>query len=101
LIFIYVRIINTSTGRCWSTDSYNPVPGVLPNVPSSRGYTGGFGNKLIAKDLGLAVEAAKSCSSPVFMGGMAHQIYTKLSTDPQFENKDFSSVYEWIKKPKS
>lgn len=22
---------------------YNPVPGVLPNVPSSKGYTGGFG----------------------------------------------------------
>jgi hypothetical protein len=22
---------------------YNPVPGVLPNVPASKGYAGGFG----------------------------------------------------------
>jgi hypothetical protein len=22
---------------------YNPVPGVLPNVPASKGYVGGFG----------------------------------------------------------
>ena len=34
-------IINTSSGRCWSSDTYNPVSGVQPNVPSSRGYTGG------------------------------------------------------------
>ncbi len=36
-------VMNTSTARCWSSDSYNPVPGIMPNVPSSRGYTGGFG----------------------------------------------------------
>ncbi|CAH2789280.1 MAG: 3-hydroxyisobutyrate dehydrogenase (EC [uncultured Caballeronia sp.] len=34
-------IINTSTGRCWSADTCNPYPNVLPNAPSSRGYTGG------------------------------------------------------------
>lgn len=31
-------IINTSTGRCWTTEKYNPVPDILPNVPSSKGY---------------------------------------------------------------
>ncbi|KAF1855104.1 hypothetical protein Lal_00014653 [Lupinus albus] len=35
-------IINTSTGRCWSSDTYNPFPGVIDTAPSSRGYTGGF-----------------------------------------------------------
>jgi 3-hydroxyisobutyrate dehydrogenase len=29
--------------RCWSSEMYNPVPGVLPNVPASKGYVGGFG----------------------------------------------------------
>ncbi len=24
-------ILNTSSGRCWSTEVYNPCPGVLPN----------------------------------------------------------------------
>ncbi|KAJ3033462.1 hypothetical protein HK097_004835, partial [Rhizophlyctis rosea] len=58
---LLTQILNTSSGRCWSTDTYNPVPGVMPNVPASRDYEGGFGNSLMAKDLGLAVEAAKGC----------------------------------------
>ncbi|EXF43132.1 3-hydroxyisobutyrate dehydrogenase [Pseudomonas sp. BAY1663] len=29
-------VINTSSGRCWSSDTYNPFPGVLDNVPASR-----------------------------------------------------------------
>lgn len=36
-------IMNTSTARCWSSDSYSPVPGLMPNVPSSKNYEGGFG----------------------------------------------------------
>lgn len=31
-------IINTATGRCWASELYNPVPGVLDNVPSSNNY---------------------------------------------------------------
>eukprot|EP01080_Neovahlkampfia_damariscottae_P010300 gene10300-2717_t len=54
---ILAGIINSSTGRCWSSDTYNPYPGVMEGVPSSRGYTGGFGSKLMLKDIGLALEA--------------------------------------------
>lgn len=32
------------------------------NVPSSRGYTGGFGVPLMQKDLGLATDAGAACS---------------------------------------
>ena len=42
-------IINTSSGRCWSSDTYNPVPGVIEGIPSSRDYQGGFGSALMAK----------------------------------------------------
>ena len=31
-------IFNTSTGRCWSSEVYNPVPGVVENCPASRNY---------------------------------------------------------------
>ncbi|KAI9193550.1 NAD binding domain of 6-phosphogluconate dehydrogenase-domain-containing protein [Polychytrium aggregatum] len=89
-------ILNTSTGRCWSTDTYNPCPGVLPNVPSSRDYEGGFGNSLMAKDLGLAITAANEAKSTVILGGMAHQIYNQVSSTPGFEKKDFSSVFKWL-----
>lgn len=42
-------VINKSTGRCWSSELYNPCPGILENVPSSKDYQGGFGSALMAK----------------------------------------------------
>lgn len=41
------KIFNASTARCWSSDTYNPVPGVMEAVPASRGYTGGFSCQLM------------------------------------------------------
>ena len=43
------KILNMSTGRCWSSDTYNPHPGVFEGVPSSNNYQGGFGSQLMAK----------------------------------------------------
>ena len=43
------KILNMSTGRCWSSDTYNPYPGVFEGVPSSNNYQGGFGSQLMAK----------------------------------------------------
>ncbi|XP_065633902.1 probable 3-hydroxyisobutyrate dehydrogenase, mitochondrial isoform X2 [Quercus suber] len=53
------KVFNSSSARCWSSDSYNPVPGVMEGAPSSRNYDGGFASKLMAKDLNLAAESAK------------------------------------------
>lgn len=46
---VLAGIINTSSGRCWSSDTYNPVPGVIEGIPPSNGYQGGFGSALMAK----------------------------------------------------
>jgi len=35
------------------------VPGIMENVPSSKGYEGGFASELMLKDLGIANEAAR------------------------------------------
>jgi 3-hydroxyisobutyrate dehydrogenase len=88
---VFASIVNTSSGRCWSSDTYNPFPGVLDNVPSSRGYTGGFGADLMLKDLTLVTEAAKAARHPVMLGALAQQIYQKHSNDGNGA-KDFSSV---------
>ncbi|KAJ3101420.1 hypothetical protein HDU97_001350 [Phlyctochytrium planicorne] len=93
---LLASILNTSSGRSWSTEIYNPCPGVLPNVPASRDYEGGFGNPLMAKDLGLAVSAAAEAKATVTLGAIASQIYGQISSTPGFENKDFSSVYKWL-----
>ncbi len=84
-------IINTSTGRCWSSDTYNPFPGVIETAPSSRGYTGGFGTDLMLKDLGLAGDAAKSVKQPVYLGALAQQLYQTVSSKGDGK-LDFSAV---------
>jgi 3-hydroxyisobutyrate dehydrogenase len=88
---VFAAIVNTSSGRCWSSDTYNPYPGVLENVPSARGYSGGFGADLMLKDLTLATDAAKAAKHPVMLGALAQQIYQKHSNDGNGP-KDFSSV---------
>lgn len=96
---ILAGIFNTSTARCWSSDSYNPVPGVMANVPSSRGYTGGFGVDLMAKDLGLAVNAANTIKAPLALGAQAHQLYNLMSSHG-YGGNDFSVAYEFLQKKK-
>jgi len=48
---LLTQIINSSSGRNWSSEMYNPVPGVMPNSAASRNYEGGFGAALMLKDL--------------------------------------------------
>ena len=89
-------IINTSTGRSWSSEVYNPVPGLLENVPASNGYRGGFSTALIAKDLGLAQGSALRSNSAIPLGSMAHQIY-RIMASKNYSQLDFSSVYQFLK----
>lgn len=93
---LLAAIINTSSGRCWSSDTYNPYPGVMENVAASRGYTGGFGVDLMLKDLGLAMEAAKQTKQPAMLGALAHQLYQTWSAMGSGA-KDFSSIINLYK----
>lgn len=52
---LLAKILNMSSGRCWSSDTYNPVPGVMEGVPSANNYQGGYGTTLMAKVLSLFV----------------------------------------------
>jgi hypothetical protein len=52
---VLAKLINSSTGQCWSSQTYNPCPGVVANVPSSNDYNGGFASELMIKDLSLAL----------------------------------------------
>lgn len=92
---VLAGILNTSTARCWSSDTYNPAPGVMESVPSSRNYEGGFGSALMLKDLGLVNDAAKTAGVPVPFGASAHAFY-QLLVSKGYGNKDFSIVYKFL-----
>ncbi|MGA9912967.1 3-hydroxyisobutyrate dehydrogenase [Paraburkholderia sp.] len=91
-------ILNTSTGRCWSSDTYNPYPGVMQAAPAAKGYAGGFGTDLMLKDLGLATDAARSVRQPVYMGALAQQLY-QTSSALGDGRLDFSSVIRLYLRP--
>lgn len=90
---VLAGIINTSSGRCWSSDTYNPYPGVMDNVPAARNYTGGFGADLMLKDLGLAGDAAKQARQPIMLGALARELYQTFSLQGS-GGKDFSAIIQ-------
>ncbi|KAF8606441.1 3-hydroxyisobutyrate dehydrogenase [Ceratobasidium sp. AG-I] len=94
-------VLNTSTGRCWSSEVNNPVAGALPgkSPPCERDYHGGFASKLMQKDMALAQHAASTVKSPLPLGDAAEAIYAKMNADGdrKFADKDFSVVYEYLR----
>ncbi|KAJ1354192.1 hypothetical protein KIN20_011041 [Parelaphostrongylus tenuis] len=94
-------VINTSSGRCWSSDTYNPVPGVIEGIPPSNGYQGGFGSTLMAKDLTLAQNASTTMQAPTPLGSLAHQLYRLIVQNPNYANKDFAIAYQFLKEQAS
>lgn len=89
-------IISKSSGRNWATELYNPWPGVMPNVPASKGYEGGFGVDLMLKDLGLAAEAALAVRAATPLGELARNLYAMHSAQGN-GGLDFSSILGLVK----
>ncbi|KAK9829010.1 hypothetical protein WJX72_003382 [[Myrmecia] bisecta] len=90
-------IFNTSSARCWSSEAYNPCPGVMEGVPASRDYKGGFGTKLMVKDLGLAVAAAEHVDAPLPMGREARDVYQKvMDATADGATLDFGAIYRHV-----
>ena len=85
------QMMAVSTGRSWATEVCNPWPGVLENAPASRGYSGGFGNDLMLKDLGLAAEAAMAKGASIPLGELARNLYS-INSHRGHGGLDFSSV---------
>ncbi len=91
------EIIQKSSGRNWSTELYNPWPGVMENVPAGRGYEGGFGVDLMLKDLGLALEAGLQGKAPTPLGSAARNLY-HLHSQAGSGALDFSSILKLLQK---
>ncbi len=85
-------IMSKSSGRNWTLELYNPCPGVMENVPASRGYSGGFGVDLMLKDMGLATENAQALQASVPLAKLAEQLYEAHSKAGNGQ-LDFSSVF--------
>lgn len=90
------EVLNVSTGKCWPSESNNPVNGVVANAPASRDYRGGFGISLMKKDFRLAMMAAEEAGARLELAKTAFDVYDKASKQEDCEGRDFSVVYRYI-----
>jgi 3-hydroxyisobutyrate dehydrogenase len=84
-------VVSTSSGSCWSVNTYCPAPGVGPESPADRDYKPGFAAELMLKDLRLAQQAADAHGAPTPMGAQAMQLYDTFVGE-EGEGKDFSAM---------
>jgi 3-hydroxyisobutyrate dehydrogenase len=89
-------VISTSSGACWSVNTYCPVPGVGPESPADRDYTPGFATALMLKDLGLAQQAASETGQATPMGAHALKLYERFAAEGGAD-RDFSGIIAFLK----
>lgn len=88
-------VVSTSSGSCWSVNTYCPAPGVGPKSPADNDYKPGFAAELMLKDLKLSQQAAESVDSPTPMGQHAAEIYEEFAGS-YGKGKDFSAILPWL-----
>jgi 3-hydroxyisobutyrate dehydrogenase len=84
-------VVSTSSGSCWSVNTYCPVPGVGPQSPADNGYKPGFAAELMLKDLKLSQQAAESVSAQTPMGARATELYANFVAG-EGKGMDFSAM---------
>ncbi|MFE6687571.1 3-hydroxyisobutyrate dehydrogenase [Streptomyces sp. NPDC057743] len=86
----------TSSGQCWALTTNCPVPGPVPTSPANHDYRPGFAAPLMAKDLGLAANAAKATGTRTELGQHAAELYAAYAQQ-NGSDADFSGIVRGIR----
>ncbi|MFA7413442.1 MAG: 3-hydroxyisobutyrate dehydrogenase [Rhizobium sp.] len=89
-------VASTSSGQCWSINTYCPVPGPVPTSPANNDYKPGFAAVLMLKDLKLAQEAALASGAATPLGAQAAQLFD-LFEKQGHGGRDFSAIIEMLR----
>ncbi|GEO86225.1 MULTISPECIES: 3-hydroxyisobutyrate dehydrogenase [Alphaproteobacteria] len=89
-------VASTSSGQCWSINTYCPVPGPVPTSPANNGYKPGFAAALMLKDLKLSQEAALAAGAATPLGAEAAQLFD-LFDKQGHGGRDFSAIIEMLR----
>lgn len=88
-------VVSTSSGFCWSVNTYCPVPGVGPQSPADNGYKPGFAAELMLKDLGLSQTAAEAVGANTPLGRAATDLYGAF-VENGGRGRDFSAMLPYL-----
>jgi len=99
-------VMNTSTAKSWSSSICNPHPDAAANIketsggaispPASRDYEGGFGTRLMLKDLGLAVSAGQAEGVALPLGAASKELY-RMADLRGLGDKDFGVMLQFLR----
>ncbi|MGV8936615.1 MAG: 3-hydroxyisobutyrate dehydrogenase [Allorhizobium sp.] len=89
-------VASTSSGQCWSINTYCPVPGPVPTSPANNDYKPGFAAALMLKDLRLSQEAALATGASTPLGAEAAQLFG-LFEKQGHGGRDFSAIIEMLR----
>ncbi|SDC20745.1 3-hydroxyisobutyrate dehydrogenase [Belnapia rosea] len=89
-------VASKSSGQSWALTTYCPVPGPVPSSPANRDYKPGFAAALMAKDLGLAQEAAATAGAVTPLGAEALALYRRFLEDGKGD-ADFSGIIQMLR----
>lgn len=85
-----------AAAQSWTLENRCPIPGVVPQAPASNGFAPGFAAALMAKDLRLAQEAARSSGQETPFGALAASSFTEFAKDTGGA-EDFSAYYRTLR----
>jgi 3-hydroxyisobutyrate dehydrogenase len=89
-------VASAASGQCWALTTNCPVPGPVPTSPANRDYRPGFAGALMAKDLGLAADAARAHGVAAEIGLHAADLYAAFAEGAGAE-QDFSAIVNTIR----
>ena len=89
-------VTSAATGQCWALTTNCPVPGPVPTSPANRDFKPGFAAPLMAKDLGLAMQAADATGTDSQVGRLVQQLYREFA-DGEGAALDFSGIIQRIR----
>lgn len=92
-------VASTSSGQCWSLNTYCPVPGPVPSSPANSDYQPGFSAGLMLKDLSLAANAAHDAGLPSPLGNLAKSLYAEFAEAGNGAT-DFSGIIKMLRAAK-
>ena len=89
-------VASAASGQCWALTTNCPVPGPVPASPANRDYQPGFSGALMAKDLGLALNALEATGTAAEVGTLAAGIYRRFAAEGG-AGQDFSAIINQIR----
>jgi 3-hydroxyisobutyrate dehydrogenase len=94
---VLYEVLTHSTGDCTAVRTRIPFEGARPDTPASNGWKPGFMTALMAKDIGLVLQAAARADAPA-ASAAAVQPVLAAAIAAGYDREDFSALGKIVRR---